>query len=316
MSRSHLTVLIAAASLAACATTDESYSDDVQEAIDVARDATLPASEEERAAAARTDPLTRANFWSREYEKTPGDLDTALSFVTALREIGSHDRAVDIASRTAVLYPESDALITLLGRALLSQGRPEDAVEILLKSRSINDLNPDTHASLGLAFDRLERHVNAQKSYRRALQLDPERIATQSNLAMSLALSGDLGGAEILLADALASTGGEDMRIRENLALVYGLQGRFDAMREITENNAPVEIIAANEALLRSMVAPSRSWDSLTQEAPYPATDDAPEAAPTSAVTEEALTPAAAAKPDSEPHAPPQGPSLRGSLGG
>lgn len=252
-----------AALLTACASQGEQTSEDVDAAIAVARAETLPATPEEIEAASRTDPLTRANFWSGEYEKNPANLATAVAFASALREIGSHDRAIDIATQTIVLHPESDELMLVLGRSLLSAGRNTEAIETLTKVHVINPLNADAYAAMGLALDRQERHLDAQRAYVRALELQPDRVATRSNYAMSLALVGDLAGAESALRQAYGETEKRDSRIRENLALVIGLQGRFDEMRALSENNAPSAALATNEALLRRMVSPGRTWDSL-----------------------------------------------------
>ncbi len=252
-----------AALLAACATQGEQTSEDVDAAIADARAETLPASAEEIEAASRTDPLTRANFWSGEYEKNPASLETAIAFARSLREIGSHDRAVDIATRTAVLHPDSDELMLVLGQSLLSLGRDAEAIEALTRVHVINPLNADAYAARGLALDRREQHLDAQRAYIRALELEPGRIATRSNYAMSLALVGNLVGAESALRQAYEETDKRDTRVRENLALILGLQGRFDEMRALSENNAPAAALETNEALLRRMVSPGRTWDSL-----------------------------------------------------
>lgn len=252
-----------AALLTACASQGEQSSEDIDAAIAEARSETLPATPEEVEAASRTDPLTRANFWSGEYEKSPANLETAIAFTRALREIGSHDRAIDIATRTIVLHPDSDQLLLVLGQSLLSAGRDGEAIEAFTRIHVINPLNADAYAARGLALDRQERHLDAQRAYARALELEPGRVATRSNYAMSLALVGDLSGAESALRQAYEEADKRDTRIRENLALVIGLQGRFDEMRALSENNAPAAALESNEALLRRMVSPGRTWDSL-----------------------------------------------------
>lgn len=294
-----------AALLAACASQGGQSSEDIDAAISAARADTLPATPEEIEAASRTDPLTRANFWSNEYEKNPANLDTAIAFTRALREIGSHDRAIDIATRSAVLHPESDALLLVLGQSLLSLGKDAQAVEALTRTHVINPANADAYAAKGLALDRQERHLDAQRAYARALELAPDRVATRSNYAMSLALSGDLNGAESALRQAYETSGRNDTRIRENLALVLGLQGRFDEMRALSEHNAPTATAASNEALLRRMVSPGRTWDSLGGADYANLIEDSAEAA-------EAEPPAVAQ--DEHPAEPSAPIGLRGSL--
>lgn len=323
MSKVNSSVCIAALALAVsgCATTDSNTnSAAIDAAVEQARLDTLPATPEEIAAAGRTDPLTRANFWSKEYEKNPANLETAVSFVNALREIGSHDRVIDVASRTATLHPDSDALMLAIGRSYLSQGQNAAATAALSHATSINSANPDAYSALGLSLDRQERHLDAQAAYRRALELDPTRTSTRSNFALSLALSSDLSGAEAELRRAVSERS-DDTRLRENLAMVLGLQGRFDEMRAMNLNNAPAASMRANEALLRTMVgdgAASASAEPVQYVAPRPkedATAETPKAAPTETIGSTPLD-AALDKAPAEPALPAlrKVSGLRGSL--
>lgn len=248
-----------ATGLGACASQGDLKSAEIDNAIETAQANTLPATAEEIAAAERADPLTRANFWSKEYEKNPAKADNAIAFGAALREIKSHQRAIDILSQTLVLHPENDKLLLLLGQSLTSMGRNEEAVDVLLKATLANPMNADAYAARGLALDRQERHRDAQRSYMRALSIDPSRIETRSNFAMSLTLTGELTGAEAALRQALADTNGENLQIRENLALVLGLQGKFDEMKALKAHNAPRDAARGNEALLRGMVGSETS---------------------------------------------------------
>ena len=252
-SRAFLAVAFAGG-LGACATQQSVEDAEFNLALETAKAETLPATAEEIEAAKRADPLTAANFWSNEYEKNPANLETSVAFASALREIGSHERALEIASQTLILYPESDELLVVLGQSLMSMGQNQAATDVLLKATALNPLNADAFAIRGLVLDRQERHRDAQRSYMRALALDPTRSATRSNYAMSLTLSGELRGAETALREALEGDGGENIRIRENLALVLGLQGKFADLQALTANNTPSRAAENNEALLRGLV--------------------------------------------------------------
>ncbi len=238
------------AGLAACATgTDPSQPDG---SIGETVEALQPASKEARDQADRADPLSRANFWAREHQKMPGDLDTTLRFAESLRAIQSHERAGQVAAEATVLHPDSADLYLLLGRALAAHGKAESAVRALIEAVRLDPGRADANAALGLAMDRIGQHRTAQEAYRAALEIEPERVATRSNLGLSLTLSGDLDAAESVLTEAAAMPGAS-VQVRQNLALVYGLQGRFDAMAEIS-HDAPEHLVSANAALLRRML--------------------------------------------------------------
>jgi Flp pilus assembly protein TadD len=75
-----------------------------------------------------------------------------------------------------------------------------------------------------------------------------------SNLGLSYALSKDLVRAELTLRKAVSRPGAEP-RVRQNLALVVGLQGRFAEAETIARADLPPDLAAANVAYLRQMLA-------------------------------------------------------------
>jgi Flp pilus assembly protein TadD len=57
-----------------------------------------------------------------------------------------------------------------------------------------------------------------------------------------------------------------DPRVRQNLALVIGLQGRFREAEEIARADLPPEEAAANVAYLKQMLAQRQDWKKLTRQ--------------------------------------------------
>lgn len=227
-------------------------------------EAMKPATAEEIAAAERSDPLTRANFWAQEYQKDQANPETALSFMRSLRAIGSHDRAIEVGTSILPFHPNDYEILLEVGRTLLTNDQPEAAARTLVRSA---DFSPPTDAAplaaLGLAFDRMGRHDLAQEAYREALKREPTRISTLSNYGLSLALGGQLTKAEEQLKLA-ASIPGSDARVRQNLALVLGLQGKFDEMAAI-DPSAPRLTVETNLKVLREMIMPTRTYEALTE---------------------------------------------------
>ena len=74
-----------------------------------------------------------------------------------------------------------------------------------------------------------------------------------SNLGMSYVLSKDLPKAEEALRQAYANTKA-DVRVRQNLGLVVGLQGRFAEAETIVKADLPPDEAAANVAYLKQML--------------------------------------------------------------
>jgi Flp pilus assembly protein TadD len=79
-----------------------------------------------------------------------------------------------------------------------------------------------------------------------------------SNLGLSYMLTRDLPKAEETLRRAYANAGA-DARVRQNLALVVGLQGRFAEAETIVKADLPADEAAANVAYLKEMLARKES---------------------------------------------------------
>jgi len=81
---------------------------------------------------------------------------------------------------------------------------------------------------------------------------------------MSYALEGDLKTAETHLRRAMGLPKGDDnAQLRQNLALVVGLQGRFDEAREIASRDLPPDKVEANVAYLKRMLSEPNPWEQL-----------------------------------------------------
>jgi Flp pilus assembly protein TadD len=106
----------------------------------------------------------------------------------------------------------------------------------------------------GAVLDQMGRHKAAQESYASALRLKPNDPSVLSNLGLSYALSKDLPRAETTLRQAVAQRGAEP-KVRQNLALVVGLQGRFEEAENIARGDLSEQEAAANVAYLRQMLA-------------------------------------------------------------
>ena len=83
-----------------------------------------------------------------------------------------------------------------------------------------------------------------------------------SNYGLSLALSRQLPEAERVLAEAAASDRA-DARVRQNLVLVLGLQGRFGEAETLARRDQSPAEAAATIAYLKRSVSQQNSWDML-----------------------------------------------------
>jgi Flp pilus assembly protein TadD len=268
---------VALAGISACASTPDPDAKAAAELQAAMAEAMKPATPEEIEAANNADPLTKANFWSKEYAKDAENLDNALTFADALRGIGSTERAVEVLSEVLVIHPNEPRILMPLGRALAANGNQLGAARAFEQVAVAQPDRADAWAALGTSMDQLENHKGAQVAYERALAIEPARASTLANYGLSLALTGDLTGAEAKLRQAAAIAPG-DVRIRENLALVLGLQGRFEEMQKTSAGFAPDAVVEQNVELLKEMIKPGRDPEALQGKTSAQAAAPAPEA--------------------------------------
>ena len=98
------------------------------------------------------------------------------------------------------------------------------------------------------------QHAEAQQYYLAALEVQPDAVSVINNLALSYALDGKPNKAEELLRKAVAS-GTDDKRVRQNLALVLGLQGKFDEARQVASADMTEQEAKSNMTYLRNMLS-------------------------------------------------------------
>jgi len=219
------------------------------------------------AAAPRTDADWRreAEIWAPRYKSNPRDADAALHYARALRAIGQRTQAVAVLEEATIRDPDNRVLLGAYGRALADVGNYNQALEVLGKAHTPDQPDWRILSAQGAVLDQMGRHVEAQRYYASALKIAPDEPSVLSNLGLSYALAKDLPKSEATLRRATAQSS-VDPRVRQNLALVIGLQGRFREAEEIARADLPPEEAAANVAYLKQMLAQRQDWKKLTRQ--------------------------------------------------
>jgi Flp pilus assembly protein TadD len=215
--------------------------------------ADITGSVKPRAEAAPTDPTRAVDVYGERYRANPRDVDAALAYGQALRANGQRAQAAAVLEQATIAHPGNKALLAAYGRALVDNGSFQQAFDVLSKAHSPD--NPDWRilSVQGTALDQMGRHEDARRYYASALKIAPGEPSVLSNLGLSYMLSKDLPKAEATLRQAYASTRA-DARVRQNLALVVGLQGRFAEAESIVKADLPPDEAAANVAYLKEML--------------------------------------------------------------
>src|SRR6202165_1254132 len=211
-------------------------------------------SKAETGANPETDPRRAAEIYGERDRAKPKEAGAPLAYGQALRATGQRGQAVAVLEQASIAHPGNKALLASYGRALADNGNFQQAFDVLTRAHSPD--NPDWRilSVQGTTLDQMGRHDDARRYYASALKIAPDEPSVLSNLGLSYVLSRDLPKAEVTLRRAYASRGA-DARVRQNLGLVIGLQGRFAEAEGVVKADLPPEQAAANVAYLKEMLS-------------------------------------------------------------
>jgi len=217
----------------------------------------------------RTEAQSRQDMttWGERYRANPGDPQAAIQYAQALRAVGQRAQAAAVLEQSAIRNPKDRAVLGAYGRALADNGSYQEALDVLARAHSQDQPDWRILSVQGAVLDQMGRHADAQRHYASALRLMPNEASVLSNLGLSYALSKDLPKAEATLRLAAQQPGAEP-KVRQNLALVVGLQGRFPEAESIARGDLSAEEASANVAYLRQMLAQQKSWQGTRQGSP------------------------------------------------
>jgi len=180
--------------------------------------------------------------YARLVEADPENETYVLGLARNLRYTGRPQESLRLMSRAVMEdnIPESVDIRLEVVRALIAVGAHEDAKSRLSEFSGGASDNPRVLSLRGILADREGRHREAQEAYRAVLAKRPNDLRTANNLALSLALSGELEEA-IQLQNRIARNPSATMQMRQNLALLYAFAGRMDVAEQITRALLPKE---------------------------------------------------------------------------
>lgn len=204
------------------------------------------------ASAPKTDLDKALAYWSEEYKKKPAELKTALAYAKNLKAAGHKEQAYGILQNASVIHGDSKELASELGRIALEYDQVALAEKLL--AMADDPLNPDWRliSARGTVYAKQNKFAEAIQLFDRALMLAPNQASVMNNLAMAHAGNGDPAKAEEILRKVAATS--TDPKVKQNLALVLGLQGRHDEAVAARAGAAPQTAAVADTEYIRQMV--------------------------------------------------------------
>lgn len=196
------------------------------------------------------------------YDANPSERQNALAYARALRRQTRYAQAVAVLQRLAAAYPKDMEILGDYGKALVDAGRLQEAADVLPQAHTPENPNWTILSAQGTVADQLGDHAKAQEYYQAALKIVPNQPDVLSNLGLSYALAKQLPLAEATLQLA-ASQPTADLRVRQNLALVLALEGKFEQAQSVSQHDLPPLQAAENVTAIRQMIAQSDTWNDI-----------------------------------------------------
>ena len=204
----------------------------------------------------------RANLaqLTARYKADPRDRTVAIHYAAALRAAGQPQQAIAALEQAMAAYPGDVAVSVAYAKALTAAGRFAQSLGVL--DNVIRPDAPDWNALLvkGATLDQMGRNGEARALYAQAQVIAPGEASIETNLGLSYAMTEDLPQAEQHLRRAVQMRGATS-KTRQNLALIVGLQGRFDEARALYGAELPPEQVEANMAYIRSLLSQQNRWN-------------------------------------------------------
>ena len=201
------------------------------------------------------------------WQKDQKNIELGLAYADGLEKLGQTDQQLQVLATLSAQSPQNANVQSLYGKKLIAAGKPGEAIPVLEGLAASGTGDWRVLSALGSAYDQQGQYDEARAEYGRALAMQPNELGVLNNLGMSFALQGNLKEAERVLRGAFnLPNSNSKPRLRQNLALVVGLLGRFEEARQIASTDLPADQVEANMEFLQKMLAQPNTWKQLANE--------------------------------------------------
>ena len=175
----------------------------------------------------------------------------------AALETGQFTAAVDLAEQAVQYTPNDAGFRKLLGNSYFAAGRFASAEQAYRDSLTLAAAQPDVILKLALVEIAQGRSADALAA------LEAARDALDAaDYGLAMALAGHPAEAVAVLND-VARMNGADARVRQNLALAYGLTGDWTMARTVAAQDVPPEQLDSRIQQWMAIATPSHPYDQL-----------------------------------------------------
>jgi Flp pilus assembly protein TadD len=209
-----------------------------------------------------TDARSALTELAGRYKSNPRDKTTIIYYAAALRANGQPTQAVAVTEAGMKGYAKDTDVRIAYAKALTSAGRFQQALAVV--DDTVDPAQPDWNALSvkGAILDQMGQNKQAREIYGQALTIAPNEASLYANLGLSHAMTNDLTEAESYLRKAVSMRGATS-QIRQNLALIVGLQGRFEESRALFAAELGPDQVEANMAYIRALLTQQNRWEKI-----------------------------------------------------
>ncbi|MDJ0513507.1 MAG: tetratricopeptide repeat protein [Methyloceanibacter sp.] len=208
--------------------------------------------------------------WNDAYNKDTTNPRNALGYAASLRALGNKKRAFEVLQTAYAANPNNPELAAEIGKVALETGQVNVASKALKTAADKGVSDWKTLSAQGTLAAKSGDHATAQRYYQAALQRKPDSTSVINNLALSYTLDGKPKKAETLLRKA-EKDGHSDKRLRQNLALVLGVQGKYNEAKDVAAVDVGETQANKSVAYLKNMLSKPSSVAAAQPAAPAPA---------------------------------------------
>lgn len=171
-------------------------------------------------------------FYRQAQLKAPDDPDIDAALGEIFLAIGERERARTALEQALLKQPDHEAATLALAGLLIGDGQFDRSEKLILKLHDAGRDSARSYNLLAVSLDLKAQHDAARLAYAEGLLRAPDDADILSNLALSMALSGEYAAAR----DLLQATDNPDANSRlvdENLALIAAMEGRPDEAQRL-----------------------------------------------------------------------------------
>ncbi len=195
--------------------------------------------------------------WAKAYEKDRKNRAAILGYSNALSQNGQTPQAMAVLRSGVITYPQDREIASAYGKVLAMNGRFNESLKVLQRAQRPDTPDWKLMSAEAAIYDQMGQNAKARNLYKQALKIAPDDPSLLNNLGLSYLLSNELPEAEYTLRQA-AALPAADSRVRQNLALVLGIQGKYDEAIQVAQAELDPRQAEANIAYLKSMMEKRR----------------------------------------------------------